>query len=192
MQISKRNTGKRKIAIILATLITLAAVAIATAVLAKIGPFEPKDNGTDTHVNLDKPSDEQVKAGEAIKKDSVNSGDKGASSGSDSSTPPSPSSSGNTTDVTMNITAANQDSDTLYIRTLIQLVTSSGSCQIKMNGPNGKTYSATSNVQAVSSSSTCEGFNIPTSNLSAGNWTINVTFSNGSYSAATSKEVTIK
>lgn len=192
MKINKRSNGKRKLLIILSIVLVLLVSSIAAAVFAKLGPFEPQPNTT-TSADLDKPTNEQIKAGESIKKNSIDNNSKGTSNGSDPlPSPTPPSTPGGKSTVGMDISAANQDSGVLYVRSLIQVITSSGSCQLKMSGPGGKTYSASSAVQAVSSSSTCEGFNVPVSSLSPGNWAIDLSFSDGSYTASTSKEVLIK
>lgn len=189
MQINKKDTTKRVI-IIIGLVLALLVAGVAAAALLKLGPFAstalPRES-----VDLNKPTDDQVKNGESIKQDTVEN--KGGSTGSDPLPSPTPGTTpGDKSTVDMQITAYNQDSDTVYIRSLIQLITSSGSCQLRMSGPNGKTYSATSGVQAVSSSSTCGGFNIPVSSLSPGNWTINLSFSNDSYSASVTRDIVVK
>lgn len=95
-------------------------------------------------------------------------------------------------DYASSITVTNQSSGILYIRTKIEAVTSSGSCTLKMNGPSNKTYSATSQVQALTSYSTCQGFNVPISNLTPGIWNISISYSEGSHSATMQKDINIQ
>ncbi|MNY56713.1 hypothetical protein D3C86_1928200 [compost metagenome] len=61
-----------------------------------------------------------------------------------------------------------------------------------MTGPQAKTYTATVAVQALPSSSTCKGFDVPLDNLSSGAWTIKINFNNDELTASTSKEIIIE
>lgn len=96
-----------------------------------------------------------------------------------------------TSTVNMSISAANQDGTTVYIRTLIEAVTSSGACTLTMTGPDSKTYTNTAKVQALASSSTCQGFNIPTTSLSKGTWNFTITFENTTQKGSASGTITI-
>ncbi len=68
-----------------------------------------------------------------------------------------------------------QPGETIYVRALIQAVTSTATCKLDMYGPDGKTYTATAPTQALAGSSTCQGFNVPMSSLVAGLWKITIT-----------------
>lgn len=67
---------------------------------------------------------------------------------------------------------------TLTIRTTINQSLTSGSCRLTLtNGQ--KTVTRNVNITPNPSSSTCEGFDVPTSELGSGSWDINITISSG-------------
>ena len=67
---------------------------------------------------------------------------------------------------------------TLIIRTTINQMLSSGTCNLTMtNG--AKTITKSSGITQNPSSSSCEGFDIPTSELGSGDWKIDITITNG-------------
>lgn len=66
----------------------------------------------------------------------------------------------------------------LVIRTTINQSLSSGTCQLVLtNG--SKSITKTSNIMPNPSSSTCEGFDVPTAELGSGNWDIAIKVSSG-------------
>lgn len=91
------------------------------------------------------------------------------------------------------ITSVADDSDKVTIRTLIQKVTSQGTCELTIkNQTNGMTYQDTANVQALPNSSTCQGFSVMKSELAGGTWLITINYRvNGVSNGTTSKEVPI-
>lgn len=126
-------------------------------------------------VDLNPSTSEQQDTGTTIKKDAL---DKGESS---------PSS-----DIAVSISAANQNGSVLQVRTIIDAVSSSGSCSIKLTSPSGKIVEKTASIQALSSSSTCQGFDIPTSELSVATWKLTVTATIGDKSGTVSQNIDIK
>lgn len=132
------------------------------------------------------------KANNSIKEQSANQAkDSSKNVGSDQPEPPKTSSGAQKPTVAMDITAASVSSGTLMIRTFIEYVTSDGKCTLNMTGPNGATYTATADVQAASSSASCKGFNVPTSSLGAGAWTITINFENNNVSGSATKNITL-
>lgn len=106
------------------------------------------------------------------------------------STASNPPASNGLQSVAMSITALNQTSTTLQIRTQINTVTSEGTCNLSLtNGT--QTVTRTSGVQALASVSTCQGFDVPLSSLPPGNWTAQITFSNTTSTGNVSKQITI-
>jgi hypothetical protein len=61
-----------------------------------------------------------------------------------------------------------------------------------MKSTQGLSHTAAAGVQALSSTTTCKGFDIPLDQLAPGAWIITIDFSNDSLIASTSKEITIK
>ena len=84
-----------------------------------------------------------------------------------------------------------QPGETIYVRTLINYVSSTATCNLSMVGPNGKIYTATTETQAMASTSTCKGFNVPMSSLVAGKWTITVIVTDGQQKGSTTTEQTL-
>ena len=94
---------------------------------------------------------------------------------------------------TIQITSTTSSNNTYYVRTLISTVTSSGKCKLTMTRNDGKQYVASSDIQAMASSSTCMGFNIPSSSLGAGEWIIRVNIERpDAPTIGVEKEVTIQ
>ena len=189
MQIKKTSISKKVIIPVVVALLFIACL-VAYAAITKKGPFAGSQTTT---TNLNNPSTEQIKAGNTVKQTTIENSDKGTTTGSDPlPSPTPPATPGDKPTVGMEITAANQDGGLLRVRALIQTLSSSGNCKLAMTGPGGKIYAANASVQAVASSTTCQGFDIPVSSLGSGNWKINLTFSNDSYTASASRTVTIQ
>lgn len=129
-------------------------------------------------VNYEKPSDDQVKTGASIKEQVA---DQSKNNSSDQDSP-----------IVMDITAATKTpDDVVMIRTLIQKNTNSGNCILSMTGPNNSSYTETVAVQATASTATCQGFNIPMSKLSSGDWTITINFKDDANTATATKKITL-
>lgn len=174
----------KTIIIITVSVIVLLGVVTTAAFYFKLGPFAETQQDVQTK--------KENQTGSDIKKQSVDNSSKGSQTGSDPSPAPQPVPGTNKSSVSAEITSANQDTSRLRVRTLIQTVTSDGTCTLTMQGPGGKTYSATAGVQALPSTSTCKGFDVPLSQLASGSWTIKLTFSNTNLTASASKAITIQ
>lgn len=178
--------------IVLLALIALILVGILTsyAFYFKVGPFSSNNNDS---INLDKPTNEQVKAGDQTKKQTIDQvNEKDNNVGSDPALEPEAIEGSDKKTVNMEITAANQNNSILQIRTLIQAIVSTGECTLSMKGPHGATYAAKAEVQALASSSTCKGFDIPLEQLATGVWIITVDFNNPELTTSAIKEIEIK
>ena len=176
-----KNNALRIVVIIL-----ISAVVLAGASYAYVNAFdgnlfgwkkeEPAQSNEMQNVNLDPATEEEIKTGNDIKKDSLD--------GSDSENTP------DTGTVSISITAANQNGAKLQVRALIYDVVSTGECTLTLK--NGSTAVVKkSNVQALSSSSACQGFDVPTSELSPGNWSIEVTYQGEKGKGVAQSSVTI-
>ena len=119
-------------------------------------------------------TNDQTSTGTDIKQDSIDEEDEEVSA------------------VTGEFTMLEQSGSTVRIRTILSGVSSGGSCVLTMSGPSGGTYSATSQVQALASSSTCQGFDVPVSNLKTGKWTVSVKVTMAGDTAVLEGEVDIK
>lgn len=96
----------------------------------------------------------------------------------------------NTDTVAANITAANQNDTALQIRTLIETVTSEGECNLTLSN-NNRTVMRTADIQPLANSSTCKGFDIPTSELQPGVWDVTIDITIGNQKAKLTTTVTI-
>lgn len=189
MRIPTQKNSKKVFAVI-AAIAALLLIAFATVYYFKIGPFSPDQN---TSIDLNPATEDQKATGDDIKQsnlEQINAGKE--NTGSDPSPAPQPVEGSDKKSVGMEISAANQTETTLQVRTFIQTVTNTGTCGLSMRNIQGATYTATAEVQPLSSTTTCKGFDIPLTQLTPGTWTITIDFSNDNLTASTSKEITVK
>lgn len=184
------NKNIKKSVLITSAVIVLMATGVVYAYTQNLGPFK-KDYSTQPA------SDDELSTGSDIKKRSlensgISSSEDKVSPGSDPLPEPTPGVDGNKPTVDMEITAANQNGSILNIRTLIQTVSSTGTCNLSMQSQAGRTYTMTAEPQPQPSSTTCRGFDIPVSELTPGAWTIRIDFENEEIYGSASKEVIIK
>jgi len=173
------NKGSKSKKIVLALVLLLL---VAGAVFAYMQLSTKNDSDTVDTINTEKPTNEQIKAGNDTKTDTIES-----DNSKNPETPTTPTSKM----PTLTITAANQNGATVQIRTLIDSVISSGTCTLVMT-QGESSITRTVNVQALSSSSTCMGFDIPTSDLAQnGEWTIAITLQTTAGSTQATKNITI-
>lgn len=183
-----KRLSRRNWLIGLVGVLLLVAVLSLSAWALRLGPFNEDTSGDvgipTKETDYNPPTSDQIEAGDEAKKQT-----EGGAVGSDPSPEPIPPTDGSSkSTVGMEITAANVESGTLYLRTLVQTVTNSGNCTVSGTGPGGKTYSANAGIQAGPSTSTCKGFNIPVGELSPGTWQFRVNFENDSLQGSASTE----
>lgn len=191
MKILARNTTRKRIALGGVAIFILLLGVAALAYHFQTWPFHVQKNPSS--LNLAPATSDQIKAGEETKKATVEgSATKQSTSGSDQPPAPTLQPDGAKSQVEVTITAANQNSSTLQIRTLISAVVNDGTCTLLLTGPSGQTVSHTSTVQPLSSTSTCKGFDVPNSDLSSGTWNLKLQYDNNSLTGSVSKNITIK
>jgi len=78
--------------------------------------------------------------------------------------------------LTGDITNDEVSGDTLRVRVSIDQYLTSGTCELTLTS-GSKTYTDTANIIPDASTSTCEGFDIPVSKLSSGDWNIKIQLS---------------
>ena len=100
-----------------------------------------------------------------------------------------------TTTVPENLTiifsAVNQNENSLQIRALIEAVIGSGECTLTLTGI-GPTVTRSASIQALANSSTCTGFDIPLSELPAGQWKLRLVVNSNAASGTVEKDITIQ
>jgi cytoskeletal protein RodZ len=93
--------------------------------------------------------------------------------------------------VPLTITSANQTSDTLRVRVLIQTITSGGSCRLRIISGDKTVVETKSNVQPMSGYTTCMGFDVDTSKLERSTVKISVDFENSTHQGHADKDITL-
>jgi hypothetical protein len=104
--------------------------------------------------------------------------------------PPTPQPGGKSI-VEVAISSTHQAESTFQVSTLISHLVNSGTCTLVL-AKGTTTITKTAGVQPLASTSTCKGFSIPTSELSAGKWTASLTFENDTLTGSTEQTVEVK
>lgn len=180
MKIDRRTSHKRQW-IIAGSIIAVLAIGVGGYFIFK-SLHENQINSQNSNVDYSKPSNDQINAGKGTKDSSVGSG-KPSTSGSDQASSPVPQADGRGK-VDASLTAANQNGSLFQIRFDIGAVTNTGTCTLTLN-KGSVTLTKTAGIQALAGSSTCKGFDIPISELSAGTWQLTLHFENDSLVADT-------
>lgn len=195
MKINKKIGSSKKKLIILGVSAVVLVIALLFFYLYKSqgslfgwAPFKK----TSSSINYEAPTDDQKKTGTATKENSINTEDSSKPNSSGSDQPPAPVSQPNgKSKVDIAITTADQYGSTLRVRSDISTVTSSGTCTLTLT-KSSQTVTKTAGVQALPSSTTCQGFDVPTSELSPGTWQLTLHFESNELVADTTKAVTIQ
>lgn len=184
MKINSNHNKKRPLVIasVIVGILVLASAA-AVIVVSQMANNNDRSNtpsdivAPESEINLDAPSQEQLDAAQQQKEDSL----------TNDQTDQQPTSS-----LGVTITASNQNnaSSRLQIRTLIDAVLGSGSCTLTLQ-KGSVIVSRSANIQAGPSNSTCEGFDVPLTELSAGTWSITVEATSGNASGKATSQVVI-
>lgn len=189
MLISKKTVSKKVklLSLVVIALIIVASGYLATARYKHLWPFESSRAGAPVAgIDYNPPTQEQKDLGQDTK-DAITGNSKNQTPNQTQ-----PSQTSGKTPVTVTITSAITNGDTLAIRTTMGTVTSEGTCRLSMKGPSGKVFSAEAAVQPLASSTTCKGFNVPMSSLATGTWEISIVFENTSHTGSTTKTVEVK
>lgn len=93
--------------------------------------------------------------------------------------------------VSIAITSTNQTTSNYHIGVVIYSIQSSGTCILTLSKQGSTTITQTVDVQALPSSSTCKGFDIPMPKLSTGDWQVSVTFNNPPYTGSTTQSIKV-
>lgn len=192
IQINKKKFPKKTIIVVSSIVVLFAASA--TYVYAFNGNIFgwSSQQGPSNTGNYKPTTPEQQQSGTDIKDGAVNSEDDPAKPSTNTDTPAIPVNQGSDkSSVTLDISSQNQTSSTYQIRTLIGAVTNTGECTLTLTR-NGSTISKTASVSALAKTSTCQGFDIPLTELTAGVWQLNIVFSNSTLTGAVTTNITIR
>lgn len=113
----------------------------------------PQDEADNSTIDYNPPTDEQKQAGENIKNQNTET-------------------STTNNDLGVSISSKTIEGNTLKLRSVINgAISSSGTCTVKLTSGN-LSYTDSTPTFAMTSYSTCQGFNISTSDLGKGEWQI--------------------
>lgn len=178
LEVSMKN---KYIKLLIIGSLALAAISAAYFVAAQrydMWPFEKVAVQSPTTTNTPVPS------GSTVDKDNK------IQTGSDPSPAPIPSDDGDKSTVGLILSSANKNDPNLQVRAVIQSVTSSGTCTLTLkNQATGATKTYTADVQAMSSTSTCKGFDVPLSDLGSGTWDLMLVFENSTLRGEASRTI---
>jgi len=180
--LSKKSRSKKKLIIlVVALLVVIAGSVFAYAKLAN--PAKDQDssatgqnNSETTKTNNNPATPQQQNAGSNQKQDIVDKDQ------NQSTTPPD--------SLTVTITAANQNGSVVNIRSLVNTVSSDGTCTLTVTNGSSKT-TKTSGLQALAGSSTCQGFDLPVSSLPKGTWHIVLSVTAGNAKGSAQKDIVV-
>ena len=175
-----KSSPQRKIIIILVAiiLVALGSAAVYARYNSSQDSNNPSNDGTTTNeTNLDPATDEQKQAGDEQKQNSA-----------DSET----NEEENTDTLSVTITAFNQNGTQVQIRSLINEVSSAGSCVLTLENNKGIVITKTSDIQAQPSSSSCKGFDLTTDEVTPGTWKATISVTIGSQTGNANKTLTIQ
>lgn len=180
---------KKKAAVIITSL--LAAVLLASGLLFAPGMQNNSQTDEESPATSDAPKqDTSSTEPKDVPASNGKPPTKQPNAGTDTPPAPVPGSSGKSS-VEVAITSTHQQSATFQIRTVIYSVQGSGTCTISLNRSGYTTVTQSADIQPLPTTSTCKGFDIPLSQLTAGSWLATLTFNNNSVSGTTTKTITI-
>lgn len=191
-----QKTSRKKITILVLLTIIVAVLAITSVYVLYFRNSETNQSSQ----NNQPPTEEQSKAGEQAKKstlDDDNSQNQNQNVDDTTSTDKTPSgstapSNPQSNNATITITASNQNGSIYQLRSLIaQATIPNGSCDLELT-KGDVVVRKTATITALAQSSTCQGFDIPTSELSAGTWSVKLSFNGGGYSGSTTSSIEVR
>lgn len=175
----KTNTQKRPriliyAAIGLALLVMAGGVAYATGWRPLSTPDTQDTSQESSEINYDEPTQEEIEAGFDAKEQTIQDDQ---------------NENNEQSNLSAYISSATQSGNDVVIRTLIEDVVT-GNCTLTVTTPSS-TFTREATIQALASSSTCQGFTIPTSEGDPGEWdmAISITTPNSSITLNRTLEV---
>ncbi|MGB4768826.1 MAG: hypothetical protein WBP22_06270 [Candidatus Saccharimonas sp.] len=143
---------------------------------SKVDSSKPETDPYERKVDLNQPTDEQIKTGKATKEKSL--------------TDTSQNNISEDPDFIVTAKNINTTASLLQIRTLLSEIVSQGTCTLTLT-KGSSTISRSVALQAGPADSTCQGFDIPLSELSNGTWNIRITAETPDISKTTEDKVDV-
>jgi len=125
-------------------------------------------------------------------KEQQDAGNQTKSGSSDTPSAPTPIPNSTKKNVQLTITAAQQNGSTLQIRVMIGAVEGAGVCTLTLTSVGQSTVTKTTNSQALASTSTCQGFDIPISELPAGTWRAIIEYNSTALTGSATQDIVVK
>lgn len=175
MQIQTRKKSSKKLVIVTLAILTL--VVAAGTITYLLSSKNQKNDQTEYTKKTDKKDQKSVAPKEDISTDTDNSTPTTPPTTHEKEKDITPAYEGEDANTSQTLTGAINytavANNNLVIRTTINQMLDSGTCQLTLtNGT--KTVTKTSEIAQNPSSSTCKGFDVPTSELGSGNWNIRI------------------
>lgn len=176
MKITPQKSNKKKLIIITFGLVLLAFV-------SGVGYYlwsrqEPSSEST----NLGPATAQEKADGDAAKKKTIDASSSESDNSSSEKTTPDTNAQGSAVQpstpqaaVPIRVTAKSQNGNLYQLRTQIDGLFSTGLCTLTIT-KGQQTVTKTASIQALAQTSTCQGFDIATSELSPGMWNIQLSF----------------
>lgn len=189
MKIKNSSPNKRKkIILLIVIVVVLLGGYTAYAAAAQMWPFSSSNNTKQVNTPNDQ-VDSSGKNPDLQKQDSTTTDDQ--------SSPKAPvqNSPGNTTTpttkVNVTITSVIISGSNLKVSSLIEAVTNNGTCTLTLT-KDGQTITKAAEIQALPSSSTCKGFNVPLSQLSSGVWHLTLAVNTDNKTGSVNRNYTVR
>ncbi len=184
MKIKKINELPYKPLIVSAFVLIVVALGVAyfyqSGDRTSIGPVK-NNNSSDTRIDLEEPTSDQINAGNNSKKQVVENDLKNNAKNSMQMS------------TQLTITSTNASTSTLQIRVLIQDIVSDGTCSLKMtNDKTNAVVAQSADVQPLPGGAACKGFDVALDQLKdSTSWNIHVDYVGDKFSGETSKDITV-
>lgn len=167
-----RQKNNNKILIVVVATIALIAISLLAIYFIRLNPSNTSNKDS---TNLNTPTNNEIKAGQDIKKNAVDNSNK-----SDS----------NKQTVLVSLNGI-QNNEQVIFDTLLQTISNEGQCTLIVTS-GGQTVTKTATIFANPSSSSCRGFAVPISELPKGTWTATLNAVIGSISGTDSINIDVK
>lgn len=176
MKIAKKQKSKKKRILIILSIVVLV-IAAGGITYAILSTRMASDENT---VDYNPPTEEQRKAGEEIKQESIKSEEEAEQNDE-----------ADVGEVVVDITSVNQNNGQLQLRTLVHTL-DNGECTLTLSGPNNQSKQYSASTQSFASNSSCQGFDVPVSELSSGEWRAEIIFTSDQSRGVAMQNITIE
>jgi hypothetical protein len=188
----KTTGSKKKLLLPFIGILVVSGLALLAMHHYQFGLFQPKTTANDQKIDLQKPTEDQVTAGTSAKEEFSSrsteaSQERQAANGSGSTA----TNQDNT--VQTIISSSNVNGNTLSVRSIIQTIDGSGTCNLVFSKSGSQSINNTAGTQTMGSYTTCKGFDIDITGFTKGDWEIKLTYKgSNNQSGYASKMVTLQ